>query len=266
MEYPKISASYRLDAEGWQQAELEPKPIDLSDYSRSQLAKVASDHFVLAGRLASDLGNDFFGHSERHAPRSRIRYICALASLSEHLGRLGLSPALSVELLELAHALSDLDAGTVHPVLRASPPNGAPPARGDVWRTRAYIASAVSLLMEDGTRKGAACELVAKRHPHFGWPPTAKVGPLPADKLAAAIAEWHKVFAGGDATDEIAQSSFDDRYAFFRSLAETHALIERRDIALRVLDHAEALAARSNDADSLAIARELLKRKRPARG
>ena len=80
-------------------------------------AEVSHRYFESRARLELELEHVFFLANADLAPRHRGRYEAALGIIARYLRDIDLPPHVLGEFLELAHALSDLDRGIVHPML-----------------------------------------------------------------------------------------------------------------------------------------------------
>lgn len=252
MEYPRLTASYDAAHNRWSSQGLPPNAGSKLALSRSDLHDVAACHFIETARFTSELKNAFFGQSDVSAPRSRERYISAIATICSHMKNIGVPAIITAEFVALATALNDLDDGSVHPMLQKRKPNGSPRLLGENWQAKAYVAAAVALLDADGIQKRAACERIAKEFPQLGTPPLCKK-PLNTRELAGAIGEWHKIFAGGDVPEAAAQSIFNERGRFFAILANLNPAADRASIARSALGfavyHATRLSAQTAEGE-----------------
>lgn len=263
MEFPKIRATFigayaERGAWNWQAVPNPPERVEVPGVTAVAAKAIANRRLTDLGNLKTGLDRDFLSANGDIAPRARIRFISALGTVAEFLKEAGFPPFYGAELLELAHALTDLDKGIVHPMLRAS---GSPQLSGEVWRIRAIIAAAVEIQKSEGAFKKTICEKIAKSHPHFGWPPVSKVGPSTHAQLTGSIAEWHKVFAGGDAPDDLAQTMFDNRAELFRTFTESYGTTDPRALADHALTLATLMMSRANDEHTLNVTKALLEKK-----
>ncbi len=119
----------------------------MTDHTESGQGGDASPSAPLA-RLADELGKTFFGQERFEGPpRSRERYVHALAVLVEFLGQAGIHPLICLELNELALGLIELDRGTVRHFLKQKKAGQHPVDPDDIWRSRALLSIAVDLLV-----------------------------------------------------------------------------------------------------------------------
>jgi len=84
----------------------------------------------------------------RNLPQIRKRskrdeYRLALHAIAQFFSTIGTPKSIVGQVLELANTLTDLDAGTVRPLLRPSRESNRPQDRSDVWEARALVAVAV---------------------------------------------------------------------------------------------------------------------------
>ena len=82
-------------------------------------------------------------------PRTRERYVAAIVLIADFFHEMGFPLPIFVELVEFAHALQELDRGTVRDFLKSKVENH-PTDPGDVWQARVQIAIAVDQMLEGG--------------------------------------------------------------------------------------------------------------------
>jgi hypothetical protein len=122
----------------------------------------------------------------------RERYAAAVAAVAQLFSTLGDRPV-GNRFFNLASAISDLNSGTVHPLLQAVRTVNRRPDFSQLWRARARVALGLEALIRSGAKVDAtvAAEKVAKRFPLL-----AKLaGPKASQsRLAAVLLGWRREF------------------------------------------------------------------------
>jgi hypothetical protein len=170
---------------------VQPEPIRLLDVA-------------LTGVLLATVKNE-----GKEVPlKDRRRYCAALHLICEHLRAIGV-PKLAVdELRDLIRGLRELDRGIVWPFLQSAK-SGSKVSPANIWRARAYVAIAASLLVTGGEDRKAACDTLAKDYA-FLQPYIAGKN---TKKFDGAIRSWLDRFEKQAVKHRAAQEIFNERGA-----------------------------------------------------
>ncbi len=189
----------------------------------------SADHLANAlSRLNEELRKTLCAVPTPESPgRSRGRYIEALEIVADFFKEQGFHAPIVDDFAQLAQALKELDYGCVRHALRPAPRNGKPPDPGDLWRSRAFLCTAVWFLCHDRKMPELpAAEMVAQRINLKGdgfvdlvtsekcSKTERKFNPDPA----GAIRRWYREFQDGEgpATAEPALKLYSDRKIYIK--------------------------------------------------
>jgi hypothetical protein len=139
-------------------------------------------------------------------PRKRERYEAAITLIAEFFKCVGFPTPICLELVELAHALRELDRGTVRDFLKPSTASNHPVDPSDVWQARAQFAIVVEQLMQGDLSEREAARRVIKAVPQIKM--LMRSG---SKNPEATLLDWHKRLANNTVKEPIATSAWRDR-------------------------------------------------------
>ena len=170
--------------------------------------------------------------------KDRRRYCAALKRICEHLRALGVSKLAVDELQELRRGLSELDQGIVRPFLKSAK-SGSKVNAGNIWRARAFVAIAASVLISGGAGRGQACKKLAGGYGFLKPNITGKN----TKTFDGAIRSWLDRFERGAVKHQAAQKTFNARGALVERWAAGKDLGSKPAAALARKAMAEACGA-----------------------
>ena len=137
--------------------------------------------------------------------RDRSRYILMLTAIHQFFSDVGFSNTAQLEVLELGHALLELDDGTVRPFLKPTVAQNRTVDYGDIWVARAFIAIAIDHIASLGWSRRSACEYVAKHCDFLRY----TLAPKSKSKtFATTIENWCRSFKSGSVKSDRAELLF----------------------------------------------------------
>jgi hypothetical protein len=181
--------------------------------------------------------------------RHRYRYSIILGLTATFFDKIGVKSPLPLELIELARGLDDLDAGVVRDWLKKSQGiNGRPKEAEDVWVYRSTISIAIDYISKFVPSRKEACREILEhyRKVEFMFFPS-KTDPV------SLLEKWHDRFVCGDAPNDRAQSSFNNRAqlvdAYCSKFSDAPVGVREKLVAVAILDEAlhEAFMAADQD-------------------
>lgn len=183
--------------------------------------------------------------------RHRYRYSILLGLIATFFDKIGVKPPLSLELIELARGLDDLDAGVVRDWLKKSQGiKGRPKEAEDVWVCRATISIAIDYMSKFIPSRKEICREIVEhyRKVEFMFFPS-RTDPI------SLLEKWHDRFVCGDAPNDRAQSSFNNRVqlvdAYCRKFSDAPVGVREKLVAAAILDDALHQAFMAADQDKV---------------
>src|SRR5436309_9438264 len=99
----------------------------------------------------------------RNPLNERERYAAALIGIAQYFTSVTGRP-LGERFFELASAIADLNAGTVHPLLRPVRADNRRADPSQLWRTRARVALGLEALLRSGLTRNDAAAKIARQY------------------------------------------------------------------------------------------------------
>jgi hypothetical protein len=113
-------------------------------------------------KLHRNVARAFDQEPDGNPVNERERYAAALDSVAQYFSSVAGRP-IADRFFELASAISDLNKGTVHPLLRKVRPDNRPADPSQLWRARARVALGLeALLRSDLNRSDAAAKIASQ--------------------------------------------------------------------------------------------------------
>lgn len=261
MDFPKIRATFvgayiEKGAWTWQGVPNPPEKIEIPVVTAVAAKALANRMLVERGKLQAGLQHAFTGNAETVAPRNRARFMVALMEVAQYLKSANLPAYMGVELLELAHALDDLDRGLESPLFKRDKPGaGNSTDIGEIWRARCYLAIAAEVLLNLGIGKSKAFMQIADEvgfiDHHL----------MDGENFALGVKRWHRIFKDSECPDVTAQLMFDNRAEFLDTIKRGKPGLNDQALANEVLLSAITAASRSSDTETHERAKEFLRRR-----
>jgi hypothetical protein len=200
------------------------------------------DNGPLAFQLSELCENLLVALCQDVPPRTRERHVAALYLIAEFFKEIGFPLRIYQELIELAHALSELDRGTVRDFLRPFKVETRPMDSSDIWQARAHVAIAVETMKDGGFGVREGCRRIAECFPGLkdALAPNSKA-------FASVIGSWHSGLSNATIKDSIASDAWRQRadlIAKYRELLRRDGseLPDPQQIALVIIQGALVLA------------------------
>jgi hypothetical protein len=163
-------------------------PDDRSDNGSTDFDERRADAFAsFLGEINQALGRDL---------ADRKGYIAALASIAQFI-RFVYGEESGVRLLRLAAALSDLDHGTVSPLLTPAPLNSRAMDSSETWAARTYAALALECLVRCRDPVDEAAQQLSRPH-RYDW---------------KTLKNWRRELKAGRVKNPLAQIMFSNGLA-----------------------------------------------------
>lgn len=239
----------------WRQTPSPPLKPEIPGVTAVASKPLATDLLWNLAQLQAGLKNAFTVKGDEIAPRNRSRFIVALLEIVKFLNSSQSPSWLSSEVLELAHALDDLDKGLESPLFKREKAAGNSTDIGEIWRARSFLAIAAEVLIQLGVGKTKAFMQVADKVEFIDHHVTS------GDNFAFAVRRWHRMFTQATCPDETAQMMFTNRAEFLDAFKLQDPSINDQALADAVLETAISFAARSADNEGHSKAKALLKRR-----
>lgn len=261
MDFPKIRATFvgayiENGAWAWQGVPNPPERPEIPVVTAVAAKILANRMLVERGKLQAGLQHAFTANAENAPPRDRGRFIVALMEIAQYLKSANLPAFIGSEVLELAHALDDLEKGLESPLLKRDKLGaGNSTDVGEVWRARCYLAIAAEVLLNLGIGKSKVFMQIADEvgfiDHHL----------MDGENFALGVKRWHRTFKQNSCPDATAQLMFDNRAEFVDEIKRRKPGINEQALAKEVLLSAISAAARSANGTAHEKAKEFLRRR-----
>jgi hypothetical protein len=175
---------------------------------------------VAYNRLLDEVRHAFDAAGQDNGPtQARYRYILGLLAVAKFLENTGAPRHYCDTFAELGTALSDLDQGTVNPVLWHANTGTRPPDASKMWRDRACVCIGLNVIVATGKTRSEAAEYLAKKYGKR----LAGLMTRKSSSLVSAILSWDDEFKQGRVKNREAGAVYERNIEGFRQDIASHS-------------------------------------------